>query len=92
MKGKQHYLTIRNCNYRKLKATGNTCNGKLHTKSTVDNYSDLSQSFLPQENQPRLCSLYAFSLTMLLKAISDHFPLNVGSDTDLVWVIAKPLD
>lgn len=78
-KEKEYYLTIRNCNYRKLKATGNTCNRKLHIKSTVDNYSDLSLSFLPLGNHPCLCASCAFSLTRLVKAISDLLlPIKCG--------------
>ena len=43
--GKQRNLTRRNCNYRKLKVTGDICNRNLHAKSTVDNYSDLNLPF-----------------------------------------------
>lgn len=78
--GKQHELTRRNCNYRRLKATGNTCNRNLHAKSTVDNYSDLNLPFVTL-GEPTLLvhASCVFSLTRLLKAISDHlFPTKCG--------------
>lgn len=76
---KKHYLTIRNGHYRMLKATGNTRNRNLHVKNTIDNYGDLSLSFLLREKQPYLCASWALSLTRLLMAISDHLvPIKCG--------------